>query len=241
MDDNCPDEPNVSQDDLDNDGAGDVCDSDGFRDDVDMCPMTASEFNTDNDNDDLADACEDMDDDNDGIDDANDNCRFTPNPEQIDRDDDGIGYACDLCRDQANPDQSDYDGDGIGDACDSDDDNDGYPDSVDDRPKSVGQSDTGEREECTTQDLAAASWFYRPERIARAIAVANMTEDILEDVLDGRGFQGGAINIDVCKRASCMGGFVQPGQEMTLEVATSPPPKSCSSMVAEKRWSALIR
>ena len=46
-----------------------------------------------------------------------------------DADGDGVPDASDNCPSQANADQADYDGDGQGDVCDSDDDNDGLPDS----------------------------------------------------------------------------------------------------------------
>lgn len=71
------------------------------------------------------------DDDNDGIEDAIDNCSFVANPDHTDTDGDVIGDACDDVRDDngvpnsndncpnvANPDQNDFDHDGIGDVCD---------------------------------------------------------------------------------------------------------------------------
>lgn len=57
--------------------------------------------------------------DGDGVADAVDNCRQTPNADQADADGDGVGDACDNCRFTANPDQADSDGDGIGNACDN--------------------------------------------------------------------------------------------------------------------------
>ncbi len=59
------------------------------------------------------------DSDNDGYDDACDNCRDNVNKNQSDNDRDGIGDACDNCRDNVNKNQSDNDRDGIGDACDN--------------------------------------------------------------------------------------------------------------------------
>lgn len=58
-----------------------------------------------------------IDEDNDSICAAVDNCDEVYNPEQADSDEDGIGNLCDNCPDVANPDQLDSDDNGIGDAC----------------------------------------------------------------------------------------------------------------------------
>jgi hypothetical protein len=70
--------------------------------------------------------------DNDGLDDAQDNCPQVANIDQRDVDRDGIGDACDdnsdsdnhpdatdNCPYDFNPPQKDFDGDGVGDACDN--------------------------------------------------------------------------------------------------------------------------
>ena len=68
--DNCPMVPSSSQDDLEGDGMGDVCDpddeGDGIIDDVDNCPLDANADQDDLDGDDIGDVCDD-DDDNDGV------------------------------------------------------------------------------------------------------------------------------------------------------------------------------
>lgn len=91
----------------------------------------------------------DNDDDNDGVGDSVDNCSLITNASQLNSDGDIFGDACDAtpafpdddndgvdnsadnCRVIVNSDQLNTDGDAQGNACDSDDDNDGVPDSVD--------------------------------------------------------------------------------------------------------------
>ena len=74
------------------------------------------------------------DSDGDGVRDPSDNCPTLANPDQADTDGDGVGDVCDNAPGIANPDQRDTDGDGIGDVADTDDDNDGCPDTSDDFP-----------------------------------------------------------------------------------------------------------
>lgn len=59
-----------------------------------------------------------LDEDEDELCEADDNCPEIPNPDQVDTDGDGIGDVCDNCWDVPNPSQIDDDIDGIGDACD---------------------------------------------------------------------------------------------------------------------------
>ena len=60
----------------------------------------------------------DTDQDGDGVLDATDNCKATPNADQRDHDGDGHGDACDHCPHLADATDPDSDGDGVGDACD---------------------------------------------------------------------------------------------------------------------------
>ena len=86
------------------DDSDDDRDSDGWTDERDNCPDTASPDQTDTDGDGLGDVC--------------DNCPNMADPDQTDTDGDEVGDVCDNCPDDSNPDQSDRDGNGIGDACD---------------------------------------------------------------------------------------------------------------------------
>ena len=92
-------------------------------------------------NTDLGDSYQNADDyDDDGIEDASDNCMRDYNPQQLDSDADTIGDMCDNCIGTWNLYQDDADGDGIGDACDDDIDGDGILNSADECPYQWGNS-----------------------------------------------------------------------------------------------------
>ena len=76
----------------------------------------------------------DEDSDGDSIPNSSDNCPSVANASQADADGDGIGDVCDNAPNVSNPSQTDTDGDGTGDVIDTDDDNDGVPDSEDTFP-----------------------------------------------------------------------------------------------------------
>ena len=115
IDDNCPENYNITQSDNDNDGLGNVCDN---------CPENYNITQSDNDNDGLGNACDNCyndffnDLDSDGLCGDIDNCPNTYNFNQLDDDNDGVGNACDNCHLVFNPAQTDSDQDGEGDLCD---------------------------------------------------------------------------------------------------------------------------
>ncbi len=107
-DDNCLLVVNPEQKDLDQDGTGDLCDTDfdgdGVVQNFDGDPNTSNPCLPDPNG--LFSSCDD-------------NCPITSNPAQEDLDADGAGDACDSCPGDPTANPSDTDGDGVGDDCDN--------------------------------------------------------------------------------------------------------------------------
>jgi thrombospondin type 3 repeat protein len=178
--DNCPYTENPDQEDVNNNGIGDVCegdyDGDGVPDSFDNCPEVPnpadpiSGLQDDFDGDGIGDECDD-DLDSDGVPNDIDNCPYKSNPGQEDSDGDGVGDACDgdvdsdgipdvidNCPTIPNPYQSDVDGDGIGDVCDDDADNDGIINEEDNcpfvpNPEQEDEDGNGVGDVCETESV----------------------------------------------------------------------------------------
>lgn len=124
--DNCPNLPNPTQTDLDNDGKGDPCDEDADGDTInttqDNCPMDFEPWISteliDHDRDGCRDSTNDLDDDGDNILDGFDSCP--------------VGQTGWLSNSS-----TDLDSDGCNNEEDLDDDNDGFNDDVDNCPLGI--------------------------------------------------------------------------------------------------------
>jgi PKD repeat protein len=94
----------------------------------------------------------------------------------FDDDQDGVENAEDNCVSTVNPDQIDTDGDGVGDACDSDDDNDGWIDSTE------NDAGTDQAKQDTDDDGVNDPEDYYPLDSARSeyVAPVEETETVVE-------------------------------------------------------------
>ena len=133
-DDNCPGIANTLQNDLDQDGIGNECDStndddfdsDGLLDVADNCPRQRNADQSDLDSDGKGDVC-DPDKDGDGYFNGPQANSSGPEPQSE------VSYdLIDNCPSVANPDQADTNNDGVGDVCDADAD--GVRDDLDNCP-----------------------------------------------------------------------------------------------------------
>ena len=119
--------------------------------------------------------CENVDDDDDEIGGACDNCPSVMNGNQADTDTDGRGNVCDNCPSVSNSDQEDADNDKAGDACDNcpsvmngnqaDTDTDGRGNVCDNCP-SVSNSDQRQATTTVCPIVQNTAWNYRWVRVA---------------------------------------------------------------------------
>jgi len=168
--DNCPAVSNPGQEDLDDDGIGNLCDTDIDGDgisNVNELNNPAVGFgetaNVDVDNDGFNNDY-DLDSDGDGYSDYQETFEV-PNSNPYgalsipgDYDGDEVADASDNCFSTANSNQLNTDGDTQGDACDNDDDNDGVLDAVDNCPLTANPDQTdnngdGQGDACTNNDF----------------------------------------------------------------------------------------
>ena len=133
-------------------------------------------------NTDLGDSYQHADDyDDDGIEDASDNCMRDYNPDQLDSDADTIGNMCDNCIGTWNLYQDDSDGDGYGDACDEDIDGDGILNSADDCPYQWGNSYCLEQEKQHHFKMSEDQIYKMPELEKKLNEDVNTLEDTISN------------------------------------------------------------
>ncbi len=123
--DNCPDAANPAQEDTNQDGTGDACetveiidtDLDGIADDVDNCPFVANADQADADGDKIGDACDEqapVDSDSDGLTD-DEETKLGTDPKAADSDADSLSDGDEVNTYKTDPLKADTDGDGMND------------------------------------------------------------------------------------------------------------------------------
>ncbi len=117
--DNCPLDVNPLQEDSNNNGIGDACDSpdqdgDGIDDGSDNCPAVFNPLQENFDNDSMGDAC-DSDDDNDSLSDDDEINIYGSNPLNTDSDADGLADGDEVNTYGTNPADADTDDDTVND------------------------------------------------------------------------------------------------------------------------------
>jgi uncharacterized delta-60 repeat protein len=201
--DNCPSVSNANQSNADGDAQGDACDTtpngdtdnDGVDDLADNCVSVSNANQLDTDTDGMGDACDSTvngDTDNDGIDNLSDNCPSVSNANQSNADGDAQGDACDTtpngdtdgdgvdnssdnCIAVSNADQLDTDNDGAGDLCDL------FPDDE--------------------LLLLEQNGVAKNEQLASSVAMADMNNDGVVDVLVGAPLANVLVEGKILKKA----------------------------------------
>ena len=168
--------------------------------------------------------------DNDGIENAADNCPDDYNPDQTDGDKDDMGDVCDNCPDRYNDTQEDKDDDGLGDICDlcpddpspeeSDTDDDGRGDSCDNCPEEFNPDQTDSDGDGLGDPCDNCPEEFNPDQTDA----------------DGDGV-GDACQEDLCIPPDCCEAFPEPCDDECYEPCPDgqkPDPEACFDCIPDK-------